>query len=291
MAESILGNKFSRIALVGDTGGITELINHVAPSQIACIVGASIRPQYLSELGAWADRLKKPLLIQPRAVQPEYAQFVGRVRALNVDLLLCVSYSMLLGPETLEAVNSNAINIHAALLPKNRGANPVQWCLIKGETTTGVTMHYMDGGMDTGDIIAQLSTPINEKDTWITLNTKLDQLTRVLLANELPQVLAGTNARQPQTPAQATTNYRLSKDSPLIDWERLSDRDVFNLVRAQISPLSGAYFIHNGKRVTLDRYISVADVATLRTQYGPDLGINAKIVHTPTITTPKLSGK
>jgi methionyl-tRNA formyltransferase len=262
-----LGRKFSRIAIIGDTKGINDLLNCVPLERVACLVGASRRPQYLGDIETLAIRIGRPLFVQPQPSRPEHGLFVQQIRHLGVDLLLCNSYSMLLTSHILDTVGYNAINIHAALLPKNRGPNPIQWCLIKGEMTTGVTMHYIDDDVDSGDIIAQRRISIGDEDTWVTLSTKLDQEIQALLDHELPRVLAGTNSRIPQDSHLATRNSRLTPDYPQIDWKTMSDKDVYNLIRAQIKPLSGAYAHHRGKRIMLDEFVPLNRIAELRRQY------------------------
>ena len=88
--------------------------------------------------------------------------------------ILVHSYSMILRPDVLSLVDYDALNIHAAL-PRNRGPNPVQWALIHDEAETGVTLHYLDDGLDTGDIVAQERIGISDADTWVTLSKRLRQ--------------------------------------------------------------------------------------------------------------------
>lgn len=253
-----------RVALAADGAGIGALRRHVPRGRIACVVAASRRPQYLEQLQAVAAALGVPLLVQPPRGDASFAQFSRSLAALGTDLLVCHSYSMIFPCEVLDAVAGNAVNVHAALLPKNRGPNPVQWCLIRGESVTGVTLHFMGEEADEGDIIAQRRISISDEDTWVTLNRRCDAEAEALLAEFLPLVLEGTAPRTAQSAHEATRNRRLTPDFPRIHWARMADRDVFNLIRAQVAPLGGAFFERDGTRVVVDHYLPLLEVASLR---------------------------
>ena len=140
-----------RLALFVDNVGAAELwpaIGTLAP--VCALVAAGIRPQYIESLSALADEMGCSLLIQPRHDAPTYAGFVQQLAQTAPTRILVHSYSMILRPDVLSLVDYDALNIHAALLPRNRGPNPVQWALIHDEAETGVTLHYLDDGLDTG---------------------------------------------------------------------------------------------------------------------------------------------
>ena len=256
-----------RIALAADASGIDALLRHVPRERIACVVAASRRPQYLEGLRAIAHDLGVALLVQPRRGDAPFAEFRREFLALRPDLLVCNSYSMIFPREILDAVGGNAVNVHFALLPQNRGPNPLQWCLIHGQAQTGVTLHFMAEGADDGDIIAQRPIAISDEDTWVTLGGRCDAEIAPLLAAALPAVLASEAPRAAQDARRATVNPRLTPESPRIDWALMSDRQVFNLIRAQVAPLKGAYFELSGRRIVFDRYVPLAGIPLLRTQY------------------------
>ncbi|HXH19463.1 MAG TPA: hypothetical protein VNJ07_10305, partial [Chitinophagales bacterium] len=127
---------------------------------------------------------------------------------------------------------------------------------------------YMDSKFDSGDIIAQVEERIRDKDTWASVNKRLLKKSSILLKRILPAVLAGVNPRIPQNEQKATVNSRLTPDYPLIDFKRMNDRTVFNLIRAQCKPLSGAYLINTkGKKIYFDKYLTLAQVKKLRMRY------------------------
>ncbi len=263
------GARCRRLVLFGDLDGIPELLSVLDASSIAGIVGASIRPHHLGGLGALALDLGVPLLIQPRATDPGGTTFGAQFEALGYDMAVCHSYSMLLRPEILRAVRGQAINVHASLLPKNRGPNPVQWAIMRGESETGVTLHFMDEGFDSGDICAQRSVPIDAEDTWVTLSAKLGTATRDLLSSELRPIVEGCGLRHPQDNTKATRNQRLGPQSPRIDFATMSDLEIYNLVRAQVRPLKGAYIDLDGIEIRLPEFIPLQQIAALRAKYAP----------------------
>ena len=184
---------FSRIILVGDTLGIHNLLScSIDKNQVVCIVGASNRPQYHKSLSSIAGELEIPFLVQPKiSTIYNYKKFLYKILQLQPDLLICNSYSMLIRDDLLQILNYNAINIHYSLLPKNRGCNPTQWCIIKGENKTGVTIHFMGNSFDNGDIIDQIELTICEDDTWVMVNKKLDTLSKELLNRNITNIING----------------------------------------------------------------------------------------------------
>lgn len=158
-----------KIIAFSDDYGLPQLLKHLPSSSVVGIVGAAIRPHQHQTLLSFAESLDAPFLKQPRKTSPEYGLFVDQVHSLAPDLIIVHSYSMLLPPEILAIPTFGCINIHAALLPQYRGANPIQWAILNSETETGVTMHWMTDKFDTGDIIAQRRVPVYIDDTWRTI--------------------------------------------------------------------------------------------------------------------------
>lgn len=256
-----------RVALVGDSHGVPMLLEHVHPSRVACIVAAHTRPSCIALLSRIAADLQVPLLVQPRFGSDEYAQFVESFHSVAAGYVLCYSYAMIVRREILDVVAGRAANFHAALLPRNRGPNPIQWAIIHNERTTGVTMHYMNESIDSGDVIASRSCVIEDHDTWVTLRDRLVVEARALMAEQIPLFLEGSCSRQRQDEVLATTNARLTPDSPRIDFAKMDDRAVFNLIRAQVRPLAGAYLQLGVRRQYFPDYLAMDDVRMLRARY------------------------
>jgi methionyl-tRNA formyltransferase len=255
----------TRALLVGDNVGLPLLLRTVPRAAVTAVMAASLRPHYLDDLGQLARQTGVLFLVQPRVDSTEYPRFLKEFRGARFDLLICCSYSMLIQPAMLKAVEYNAVNVHASLLPRNRGPNPIQWAIIKDELTTGLTLHYMDDGIDTGDIIAQADEPIHDADTWVSLTERVSGRTAPLLAAHLPAILDGAAPRRSQSAAEATQNPRLTPESPRIDLATMSDREVFNLIRAQVRPLHGAFLeASDRQRRHFPEYLSMDGVARLR---------------------------
>jgi methionyl-tRNA formyltransferase len=252
-----------RVLIVGDTRGVPRLLRHVTGRLVCGVVAAEIRPQYHSELEVIAADHKVPFLIQPRVTSPEYSGFVRSVTELAPDLLLCDSYSMLLRPDVLSVPRAGAVNVHGGLLPQYRGGNPLQWTIINDETQAGVTIHYMDEGFDSGSIIAQRQVPVMFTDTWRDVMSRIDATTDELLREQAPLILTGRAMATPQEPARARYYRHRRPLDGLIDWSQ-SVRAIYNLVRALVAPLPGAFYLRGAETVVAHEYMTIAQVAALK---------------------------
>ncbi len=140
--------------------------------------------------------------------------------ALEPELICVVAYGKILPRRILEIPKYGCVNIHASLLPKLRGAGPIQWSILNGETVTGVTAMYLSEGMDEGDMIDRIEVPIAETDTTVTLTEKLTEAGAELLSRTVRAIADGTAERTPQDPAEATYAPMLRKEMAPIDWTR-----------------------------------------------------------------------
>ena len=170
-------------------------------------------------------------VIQPTTFKDEAV--VEELRALQPELICVVAYGKLLPKAVLEIPKYGCINIHASLLPKLRGAGPIQWSILNGDEETGVTAMYLSEGMDEGDMIDKLVTPISDTDTTETLTNRLADLGAELLGRTVGAIGAGTAARTPQDPQAATYAPMLKKDMAPIDWAK-SPREISCQVRGMI---------------------------------------------------------
>ncbi|MES2984403.1 MAG: formyltransferase family protein [Pseudomonadota bacterium] len=255
-----------RLLLLGDDYGIPELLAHVPRERVVGIVATANRPQYHATLAALAAEAGLPLLIQPPAQETEAAaQFITQLAALAPDGLLCHSYAMLVRPPMLALVDGHAFNVHAALLPRHRGPNPVQWALIHGDTHTGITLHQMSEGFDSGAILAQQQVPITPEDTWVTLHARIREQTPALLQRALPGLLSGHWHATAQDERLALHNPRITRDSFRLD-ASMSDRAIYNLIRAQVAPLAGAYADTPQGRIRFPDFVPLHDIPALRTR-------------------------
>ena len=257
----------NNILVFGDDLGIPQSLKYIPSKLIRGIVVAEIRPRPHKTLQNLAERMCISCLVQPQFNSKSYQDFVEKIRHFNPDLIFVHSYSMLLRPDILTIPKYGAVNIHYALLPKYRGANPVQWAMINGELETGVTMHYMDEGIDSGDIIAQRHVPIYINDTWVDALARINAETDKMLEDEIPRLLAETNARQPQDESHAEKYPRRYPDDGLVDWQQ-SPYKIYNLVRALVKPLPGAFCYDDyGQRIVLDEYLTLQEVANMKLSF------------------------
>lgn len=189
-----------------------------------------------------------PVLLQPPRSRCE--PFIEQLRSLAPDLILVCSYSMILPPSILEIPRAGCVNLHGGLLPEYRGAHVMQWAIINGERETGMTLHYMDEGVDTGPVIAEERFPIEWEDDAASIRGKLKDAGIRLIKEYWRAISSGTAPRIPQDESRAR-HYRLrTPEDGLIDWSRTST-EIYNLVRALVHPWPGAFTFLRGRKIVV----------------------------------------
>ena len=179
---------------------------------------------------------KLPVL-QPARARDE--TFIAQLRALAPDLIVVAAYGQILPAAILELPRHGCLNVHTSLLPKFRGASPIQSALLHDEAETGVTIMQMDAGLDTGPILTQTATPIRPADNAETLHDRLAQLGAELLRQTLPGYVAGKISPRPQ-PAEGLSHCaKIQKADGQLDWN-LPARVLWNRIRA-FTPWPGAF--------------------------------------------------
>ncbi len=178
--------------------------------------------------------------------QPEA---VAELEALAPDLIVVVAYGQILPKSVLEIPAHGCINVHASLLPKYRGAAPINKAIIDGETETGITTMYMDVGLDTGDMLVKKTLSIGPEETAGELHDRLASLGRETMEETLRQLCAGTLQREVQDDEQSTYASLMKKEDGRIDWSR-SAQEIHNHVRG-LDPWPGAYTTINGELLKL----------------------------------------
>ena len=174
-------------------------------------------------------------------------EFIDKIKTLNPDVICVVAYGNILPKEILEIPKYGCINVHASLLPKYRGAAPIQWAVLNGDKETGVTTMYMDVGMDTGDMILKEKVEIGEDETTGELWDRLSKIGGELLVETLKQIENGTAPREKQSD-NFTMAPMLNKEMSKIDWENKTAQEIKNLVRG-LNPIMGAYTFLKGKKI------------------------------------------
>jgi len=186
-------------------------------------------------------RQREVLIFQPEKVREEL--FQDSLRGLHPDLFIVAAYGQILPKSLLDIPKHGAINVHASLLPKYRGAAPIAWAILKGEKTTGVTIMRMDEGMDTGDILLQKEIFIGDDETAETLHDKLASLGAPLLLEAVAKIKHEGVSPIRQDHSQATFAPSLKKEDGRIDWRREA-REIDRQVRA-FNPWPGARTLLN----------------------------------------------
>ena len=165
-------------------------------------------------------------VFQPEKIRREYQEILD----MEPDIIITCAYGQIIPEVILNYPKYGCINVHASLLPKLRGGSPLHHAIIDGYDKTGITIMYMDKGMDTGDIIEQTEIKISDSDTVGTIHDKLSILGSTLLIDTLPSIIGGTNKRIKQDNAMATYCHNITHEEEMIDFNK-KGRDIFNQVR------------------------------------------------------------
>lgn len=176
-------------------------------------------------------------------------EFVEVLKDLKPDVMVVVAFGQILPKEVLEIPPKGCINIHASLLPKYRGAAPIQWAIIDGEKETGITTMMMDEGLDTGDMLEKTVVPIEEDETGDSLHDKLSAAGARLIVSTLEKIEYGTAVRTPQTDHGTCYARMLKKDMGDIDWAM--DADAIERLIRGLNSWPGTYTRWNGKTLKI----------------------------------------
>ncbi len=189
--------------------------------EVVAIVTQPARPKGRNQqvspcpVHAFAEARGLPLLLPEKASDPA---FIQELRALAPELIVLVAYGQILRRAILELPSKGAINVHPSLLPRYRGAAPIQWAIARGETTTGLSILYMSEKMDAGDIILQEPHPIDPEDTAGTLEPRLARRGAELLVQAVDLIREGRAPRRPQDASAVTVAPKLKKADGRMDW-------------------------------------------------------------------------
>ena len=192
-------------------------------------------------------------VLQPAKIRTEDA--LATFKSFGADVAVVVAYGRILPEPFLSAFPMRAINVHFSLLPKYRGAAPVNWAIVNGETTTGVTTMQMDVGLDTGNILLQLERPIGSEETAVELMARLSIDGAELLSETLFRY--HEIVPQPQCDGDASFAPILRKEDGLMNWE-LGSRQIANRVRG-FQPFPGVFTFYRGARLMIRKAMPVGD--------------------------------
>lgn len=223
-----------------------------AGHEVAAVVTQPDRPR-----GRGKELQMTPVKVQALAYgipvyQPEKVKdpaFVEILRNLQPEVIVVIAFGQILSRDILDLPPYGCINIHASLLPKYRGAAPIQWAVIDGEKETGVTTMMMDVGLDTGDMLERTVIPLDPKETGGSLFDKLSQAGGPLILSTLEKLKAGTAVRTPQTDEDSTYAKMLTKSLGQIDWS-MEAAAIERLIRG-LNPWPSAYTFVHGKTLKI----------------------------------------
>jgi len=193
-----------------------------------------------------AEKYGIPVL-QPERVRDD--EFLQVFRELTPELVVLVAFGQILPGEIIDFPAMGCINVHPSLLPRYRGAAPINWALIRGEVRTGVTVIRMDAGVDSGDILLQEETPIEPEDNFDSLHDRLAEQGTRLLLKAVEGLASGTVKRHPQDHALATYAPRLKKEDGHVNWGT-DVGEILNRIRG-LSSSPGAYTLVKGKQMKI----------------------------------------
>ena len=189
-------------------------------------------------------------VVQPATIK-DNAEFREQLAAIRPDAIIVVGYGRIIPQWMIDLPRLGNLNLHASLLPKYRGAAPIQWAIANGESVTGVTTMRIDAGLDTGDILMQREIPISTEDTAETLGPKLASTGANLMVETLRGLESGQVRPTPQDHSQATLAPILKKQDGRMDFAR-SAKELFNRLRG-FQPWPGAFTVFNGKALQVHR--------------------------------------
>jgi methionyl-tRNA formyltransferase len=202
---------------------------------------------------------EKGLLTLEQPPRNKISELAKTLRRLKPDLVYAWSYPMILPEEIIDIPKYGCVNVHMGLLPEYRGVNGVRWALLKGEEKTGITIHFMDSGIDTGKIIARVSFPITAQDDILSLMKKSKSAGLYLLENCWHQIASGKVHAIPQD--ESKSNYYSAKISSFetIDWSK-SNVEIHNLIRASVAPFPGVYTFWKDHKLILRKSVPVKNL-------------------------------
>ena len=207
-------------------------------------------------------------VFQPENINHENS--FNKIKELEPDFLVVVAYGQILKSNILNIPKYNSLNIHASILPKYRGAAPINWAIIQGESETGITIMDMEEGLDTGDILLLEKTEIKSDEDYLTVHNRLAEIGSQLIIKAIDHIVNGKINRIKQDNNLSNYAPMIFKDTGKIDWN-MSKEGIFNLVRG-LQPRPGAYTLYNGEKVKIHK-VEYGD-STVDVENGKIIGVS-----------------
>jgi len=244
-----------RLALAGNNLAavytLDLLLEAVEPDDLLLIAPRpSDQPDWQESLAAHARAREVACLAPANVNEPEIAE---RVASHNPALFLSVYYTQIFRAELMEAIGGRALNFHPSLLPRHRGNAPLIWAIVEGDRMTGLSVHHIDAGIDTGNVVVQRPLPLHENDTGYVLHPKMAKLVRATAGEIIRDLLAGKPI-PPGLEQSGPASYHSARDPRVnhIEWSDPRER-IRNIVRALAPPLPGAFSLVAGMPLVISR--------------------------------------
>lgn len=234
------------------------------------------------------QRARELNLVRYQPVSLRDEETVSFITRTPADLFVVVAYGKILPQSLLDAPRLGALNVHGSLLPRWRGASPVQAALLAGDPETGVSLMKMEAGMDTGPVYAEAKTAIGAEETALDLGARLAKMGAALLAGSLPAIGRGELAPAPQDPVLATSCPKIRREDGRVDW-RLPAEVLMRKSRA-FTPWPGLFALREGRRVKLENvttsssdFVAVAPGTVVGTEAGIEWACGAGVLRVATL--------
>lgn len=258
------GEKIMRIVFMGTPDFAEKSLQALWSSgfEIEAVVTNPDKPQgrgmklVSSPVKKFAEE-KNIKIFQPLKVRKN-PEFIDEIKKINPDVICVVAYGKILPKELLDIPRLGCINVHGSLLPKYRGAAPIQWAVLNGDKKTGITTMYMNEGMDTGDMILKEEVEIGNNETTGELWERLSNVGANLLVKTLKLIEQGEAPREKQG-EEFTLAPMLDKEMAKIDWQNKTAEEIKNLVRG-LNPILGAYSFINNKKIKFWKVEDISDI-------------------------------
>lgn len=226
------------------------LTTKIIPLTVFCMQeDAHEKIRYAGKIATLCKRHAIPVILTKTIT--DRASYI-QIRKLSPDLLIVMGWRTLIPQRILSLSAIGAVAAHESLLPLYRGFAPVNWCVINGEKQTGVTLFYLDGGVDSGDIIAQKKIQISQDESAWELYQKTKKVSIDLIRDFLPAIIEGTSMRKKQNHTLATYTVPRTPDDGHIDWG-WDSRRIYNFIRGQSHPYPGAFSFYKGVKVIFQK--------------------------------------
>lgn len=188
-------------------------------------------------------------VFQPSDINSQ--ESINKIKGISPDIIIVAAFGQIFKKEILEIPRYGCINIHASLLPKYRGAAPINWAIIDGEKETGITIMEMEEGLDTGDMISKKSISIEDEDDCESIHDKLAIIGSELLVNTIKNIIEGKEIKTPQNHELSSYAPMIYRETGKIKWDEKA-RDIANLIRG-LKPWPGAYTIYKDEIVKIHK--------------------------------------